>query len=113
MIQQKEIATPDERKGVSKICIWKGTDEIASFFAYNQTLFHSSGQTCESAPLTKTRLTITQENLNTNPIKVLTLPIMQNKILAVTSKVHTYPHREALLFDLHLSIACYPQMNLT
>ena len=33
LIQQKEMATPDERKGVSKICIWKGTDEIASFFA--------------------------------------------------------------------------------
>ena len=85
------MSTPDERKGVSKVCNWEGTDEMAFFFAYNQTLFHSSGRTCEAAPLTKAGLTITQENLNTNPIKVLTLPIMQNKILAVTSKIHTTP----------------------
>ena len=58
IIEEQELATDDERKGLSKLCIWEGTTEMSTFFCYIQSLYHTCGRTCEAAAMLKQNLSV-------------------------------------------------------
>ena len=105
------MASEDERKGLSKLCIWEGSNEMASFYCYIQGLHHTCGRTCEAAPILKNTLGIVHEITNTINVPVLVVPITRNKISGEPTSVRIYPHRDTMLFCFHFSLAYHFLMS--
>ena len=101
------MATPNEREGISLLCIWNGDGSMAKFYCYNITLFHTSGRACENAPIKKSDLYIERENVNSSESKVLSVPIIRNKILGHPAPIRTYPHRKNILFCFAFSFIVF------
>ena len=113
IIQQIEMATPEEREGVSLLCIWNGDGPMAKFFCYNLSLFHSSSRVCECAPLKKSNFYLEREVTNSCEMSVLCTPMIRNKILSHPAPIRTYPHRTNILFDFHFSLSYSILLNVS
>ena len=111
LIEEREMASEDERKGLSKLCIWEGSVEMSTFYSYVQGLHHTCGRTCEAAPILKQSLNIINENCVSTKVPVLTVPITRNKISGEPTSLRIYPHRDTILFCFHFSLAYHILMT--
>ena len=54
----KEMISEQHREGISKLCIWNGDADSASFLAFNSSLFHHAARSVETAERRKYHMII-------------------------------------------------------
>ena len=105
MNNPNKMISDNHRKGLSKICIWNGDKNSASFMAFNASLYTFAARTVESSALRKSMMTIRSDINNHHVMPVLTTKITRTKTGIHSKETRSYPNREEFLLDYHFSLA--------
>ena len=97
----KEMISEENRVGISKLCIWNGDADSASFLAFNSSLFHHAARSVESAGMRKSQMKI--RDFKSMP--TLTNIVSRSKVHKYGDVVRTYPHKESFFLCYHFELA--------
>ena len=100
-----KMISDNHRKGLSKICIWNGDKNSASFMAFNASLYTFAARTVESSALRKSMMTMRSDLNNLQAMPVLTTKISRTKTGIHCKEVRSYPNRDEFLLDYHFALA--------
>ena len=105
LVNQRAMATEDERAALATMCLWQGDVKSAKLFAMSTLMYHLVARSIEASSLRKSRLKKRQQEEMGNKYDILEIDLERTKTNTPTAPHFLYPHRDTLVFDAYFALA--------